>query len=226
MRLTLPQYYYDGSFKPFDDLLTNGLPREKYQADIPLVSAGEFMDQTYYVHQGIIKLYIISNNGKEKTQWFIGPGGLFPLYSPLERRYKGERDELLVKTQIPTTLTRISQSRIQQLIQDNPDFAKVMLRQYADFTAILLYDIINLASASSMTKVCNYIYQYVKVLQPNGIVLSQEEIANNIGIPLLTLSRILKKLCAQRIINTGWKKIQVLNWQALLDYCSPELIDN
>lgn len=99
-----------------------------------------------------------------------------------------------------------------------------MLRQYADFSAILLYDAINLASQDSLTKVCSYLYQYEKLLKPHGIILTQEEIASNIGIPLLTLSRYLQKLRQRGIISTARKQIRVLDWPRLVKLCSPELL--
>lgn len=99
-----------------------------------------------------------------------------------------------------------------------------MLRQYADFTAILLYDTINLSSQNNLTKVCNYLYQYEKLLKPHGIILTQEEIASNIGIPLLTLSRHLQKLRQQGIITTARKQIEVVDWPRLIKLCSPELL--
>lgn len=224
MEITLPRYYYDSSFRKFEQLLTNNRQPRHYPAGSQLVTSGEFMDDTYFVHEGILKFYIISSTGAEKTEWFIGPGALFPLYSPLERRYKGERDEFLVKTQTDCRLTKIPQRKIKSLIDTNSDFAKVMVRQYADFTSILLYDIINLVSASSLTKVCNYLYQYEKLLRPHGIVLSQDEIATNIGVPRLTLSRALKRLREEKIIVTKRKVINVIDWDKLGRYCSPELI--
>lgn len=224
MKMKLPEYYYDATFRPFYHELLTGYHSRDYPPNSQLVTSGEFMNHAYYVHSGIIRLYIISDTGAEKTEWFIGPGGLFPLYSPLERRYKGERDQLLVKTQTSAKLTRIPQKRVAKLIKQDPDFAEAMVRQYADFSAILLYDIINLAAQNNLTKICNYLYQYEKLLKPHGIILTQNEIATNIGIPLLTLTRGLKKLREEDIVTTSRKEITVTNWQKLIAHCSPELL--
>lgn len=225
MTLTLPEYYYDGSFQEFKQVLTADLDTVKLPANTQLVTAGEYMRHTYYVHQGILKFYIIAENGKEKTELFIGQDGIFPLYSPLERRYKGERDELLVKTQTSATLTKIPQMRIERLVTTNPSFAKRMLRQYADMSSILLYDVINLTAQDNLTKICNYLYQYKRLLQPHGIQLTQDEIAVNIGIPRLTLSRYLKRLRQIGIITTARKQIEVTDWPRLVALCSSELIN-
>lgn len=225
MQLKLPEYYYDRSFENFRDVLVKGNPKMRVPAATQLVSVGEFMHDTYYIHQGILKLYIIDENGGEKTELFIGKGGLFPLYSPLDRRYKGERDELLVKTQTAAVVTRISQQRLDELITTDPMFAKTMLKQYADFSALLLYDAISLSTKDSLTKICNYLYQYKRLLQPNGINLTQDEIATNIGVPRLTLTRYLKKLRQNKIIATSRKQIEVLDWERLIQLCSTELID-
>lgn len=222
--MKIPEYYYDNTFVPFKDLLVAGRQQHQYVAGTTLVNVGEYMTNTYYIHQGILKLAIVSNTGMEKTELFIGHGGLFPLYSPVERRYREERDELIVKAQTAVTVTKIPQRAIADLLDRNPAFAQAMLRQYADFSAILLYDAINLSSQDNLTKVCNYLYQYEKLLKPHGIILTQEEIASNIGIPLLTLSRHLQKLRQQGIITTARKQIHVLDWPRLIRLCSPELL--
>ena len=222
--MKIPEYYYDNTFIPFQDLLIGDRRQRHFAAGETLVNVGEYMTSTYYIHQGVLKLAIVSNTGVEKTELFIGHGGLFPLYSPIERRYREERDELIVKAQTDVTVTKIPQRDIADLLDHQPAFAKAMLRQYADFSAILLYDAINLSSQDNLTKVCNYLYQYEKLLKPHGIILTQEEIASSIGIPLLTLSRHLQKLRQQGIITTARKQIEVMDWPRLIRLCSPELL--
>ncbi len=224
MKLTIPEFYYDKSFQPFESELTAGLQPVDLPKGYQLVGANEYMNTSFYVHSGVLKLYIIAENGNEKTEWFIGPGGLFPLYSPLERHYRNERDTLLVKAQTPVKVTKIAQKAIDHLLDHDPRFSKRMLRQYADFSAILLYDIITLATRDSLTSTCNYLYQYEKLLKPHGIILTQEEIATNIGIPLLTFTRKLTWLRKNGIISTSRKNIEVLNWDKLIQHCSPDLL--
>lgn len=224
MKLTIPEFYYEGSFKPFANQLTSEQHSTKIPQGAQLVGPGEYMTSSYYIHSGILKLYIISDNGKEKTEWFIGPGGLFPLYSPVERHYRNERDTLLVKAQTSAVITKISQVKIEQLLDQNRDFSKRMLRQYADFAAILLYDVVTLATRDNLTKICNYLYQYEKLLKPHGIILTQDEIATNVGVTLLTLTRNLTKLRNKGVIATSRKEIIVLDWSKLIKYCSPDLL--
>jgi CRP-like cAMP-binding protein len=224
MKLTIPKFYYDTSFKSFKDELTQGRPQLNLPAGYPLVKAGEYMYSSYYVHTGVLKFYIISDNGDEKTEWFIGPGGLFPLYSPLERHYRNERDSLLLKAQTSCKVTKIPQSEIDHLLDHDAKLAKRMLRQYADFSSILLYDSITLATQDNTTKICNYLYQYETLLKPHGIILTQKEIAINIGVSLLTLSRTLTRLRHQGIIATSRKMIEVLDWPNLIALCSPDLL--
>lgn len=210
--LKIPEYYYDQTFQPFQEMIVGTSQSQTFPAKETLINVGEYMDKTFYIHQGVLKFSILSANGKEKTCWFIGPGGLFSLYSPLERHYREERDELIVKAQTDVIVTTVSQSKIANLFDHHPEFAKTMLRQYADFSSILLYDVINLASQDNLTKVCTYLYQYERLLKPHQIILTQEEMAINIGISLLNFSRCLQKLRQQGIIATGRKQIEILNW--------------
>jgi CRP-like cAMP-binding protein len=225
--LKIPEYYYEKTFEPFKEDLLKSRTRVTYPAGSQLNSIGEFMDKTFYIHQGVLKFYISdAKTGNEKTELFIGPSGLFPLYSPPERRYRMERDSLLVKAQTDVVVTPIPQKAIANLIDNSPNFAKTMLRQYADFTSILLYDAVILATQDNMTKVCNYLYQYERLLKPHGIILTQEEMAANVGVTLLTFSRVLKKLRQLNIVETSRKTISVIDWDKLVGFCSPELLSD
>lgn len=105
--MKIPEYYYDRTFIPFKDQLIGKRPSTRYTAGDTLINVGEYMTSTYYIHQGILKLAIVANTGTEKTALFVGRGGLFPLYSPPERRYREERDELVVRAQTDVVVTRI-----------------------------------------------------------------------------------------------------------------------
>jgi len=222
--LKIPEYYSEGIFTPFAAKLTAGRTPQTFQANDQLVTIGEFMSRSFYIHRGVLRFYILdAETGREKTEWFIGPGDLFPLYSPLERQYRMERDAFLVKAQTDVVVTPLSQQFLASQLADT-DFANSMLRQYADFSNILLYDAVILASQDSQTKVCNYLYQYEKLLKPHGIVLTQEAMASNVGVPLLTFTRVLQKLREKGIVTTARKSLTIVDWPGLVRLCSPELL--
>lgn len=223
--LKIPEYYYDSTFATFQDILTIGRAPQSFQANDQLVTIGEFMTRSFYVHHGSLRFYILdAETGSEKTELFIGPGGLFPLYSPVERQYRMERDAFLVKAQTDVVVTPLPQRDLATLLTTTPALAMAMLRQYADFSSILLYDAVVLATQDSLTKVCNYLYQYEKLLKPHGIILTQAAMASNVGLPLLTFTRVLQKLREQGIVTTARKTLTVVEWPALVQHCSPELL--
>jgi len=223
--LKIPEYYYDGTFMPFQPILTANRPTQAFQPNDQLVTIGEFMTRSFYVQQGILRFYILdADTGSEKTELFIGPGGLFPLYSPVERQYRMERDAFLVQAQTDAVVTPIPQRDLATALATDPQFAMAMLRQYADFSGILLYDAVILATQDSLTKVCNYLYQYEKLLKPHGVVLTQAAMASNVGLPLLTFTRVLQKLRALGIVTTARKTLTVVDWPALVQQSSPELL--
>lgn len=223
--LKIPEYYYDSTFANFQDTLTTGRAPQSFQANDQLVTIGEFMTRSFYVHRGSLRFYILdAETGSEKTELFIGPGGLFPLYSPVERQYRMERDAFLVKAQTDVVVTPLPQRDLATLLTTTPALAMAMLRQYADFSSILLYDAVVLATQDSLTKVCNYLYQYEKLLKPHGIILTQAAMASNVGLPLLTFTRVLQKLREQGIVTTARKTLTVVDWPGLVRRCSPELL--
>lgn len=64
--MKIPEYYYDNTFIPFKYQLIGDRPQRHYAAGEMLVNVGEYMTSTYYIHQGVLKLAIISNTGMEK----------------------------------------------------------------------------------------------------------------------------------------------------------------
>lgn len=160
----------------------------------------------------------------KRLNYLSAPAVYFPLYSPIKRQYRMERDAFLVKAQTDVVVTPLPQRDLASLLTTTPPFALAMLRQYADFSSILLYDAVVLATQDSLTKVCNYLYQYEKLLKPHGIILTQAAMASNVGLPLLTFTRVLQKLREQGIVTTARKTLTVVDWPGLVQRCSPELL--
>jgi len=224
--MNLPSYFYEGSFEPFREELVQGKPRKKAKKGDVLNQVGDYMDCTYYVHEGILRFYIINTEtGTEKTEWFVGSGGLFPLYSPVGRHYRMERDNFLVTVQEDAIVTKISQEEIENLLKKNSKFAISMLKQYADLSSILLYEAITLSTTDTNTKICNYLWQYVRLLVPKGVRLSQEEQAENCGVSRIAYARCLQKLREEGIVETTRKGIEVLDWEGLEAHCNPDLLE-
>lgn len=217
--MRLPSYYYDHSFDDYKNILINNGYRETYKKDETLVGINDFMDRSYFIEKGILRFYIINKDGKEKTIMFIGPGGVFPLYSPIQRQYKNEHESFLCSAMSDVVVHRIAQTSMHSLMNTNGKLAITMLDQYADLAAILLYESITLSTNSTFTKICNYLYQYETILKPHGILLTQEEIAINIGVTQLLLARTLKKLRDENLITTSRKNIKIVDLKSFQLYC-------
>ncbi len=220
----IPSYYYGDIFKDFKkDIEKYGIV-EFYKKGEYLNKPGEYMDYSFYVVSGILRYYNVNSEGKEKTVWFIGADGIFPLYSPVNRRYRIERENSLVQAVTDVQVIKIAQTNLLDCMKNNNDFMIKMLERYADFSGLLLYESLNFSTSNNLTNVCNYLYHYETVLKPHGIVLTQEEMAVNIGTTPLNLARTLKTLREKGIISTGRKHIEIIDLQRLYLLCSGDIV--
>ena len=105
------------------------------------------------------------------------------------------------------------------MLQDHPDFAIEMLNRYADLAGILLYESLNLLR-SAKRRIVNFLAMYESTLKPNGIVLTQEEIATITGTTPPTVARELKTLRDMGIIETARKQIIIKDIDQLYNMCS------
>lgn len=222
--MRIPSYYHAGDFKNFEsDLESLGIC-EFYKKGEFLNSSGEYMDYAFYIKSGILRYYNVNDCGNEKTVWFIGKDSIFPLYSPIEHEYRIEKLNSMVEAVSDTFVIKIKQSDLLAYIRQNSDFAIAMLKKYADLAGLLLYESLNFSTRNNFINVCNYLYHYESVLKPNGIVLTQEEMAAQIGTTPLSLARTLKTLRERGIVSTKRKVIDVTDMSELKKLCNGDIV--
>lgn len=209
-----PKYYYEKRFDRFYDLIKEKGSPVRFVKDSTIVSIDELMNHMYFVTKGIMRFYVIGEDidgqSLEKTIWFIGPGNIFPLYSPVGHCCRFEYENQMLTAYSDVEAISITNETCRQLCIENPEFAIELLNAYADLAGILLYESLNLLR-SGKRRIINFLAMYHKNLKPAGIALTQEEIATITGVTLPTVARVLKELREKNIIATKRKSIQILD---------------
>ena len=78
--LTMSKYYFEHDFTEFEEFITSYPAHHKYYEKGDIISAqSETLKYGYYIKQGIMKLSIGHECGKEKIAALFGPGSFFPL---------------------------------------------------------------------------------------------------------------------------------------------------
>lgn len=218
-----PKYYYDNKFSDFKELIQKHGHIVHFSKDSSIVGPNELMHELYYVIDGIMRFYVIAEDitGStfEKTIWFIGKDNIFPLYGPVGHQCRFEYENQMLSAYTDVTAICINRKTALKLMQENFPFAQEMLNRYADLAGILLYESVNLLR-SAKRRIINFLAMYETTLKPNGIVLTQEEIATITGTTPPTVARELKTLRDMGIIETSRKQIIIQDLEKLKDLCS------
>lgn len=79
---TMSKYYFEHDFTEFEEFITSYPAHHKYYEKGDIISAqSETLKYGYYIKQGIMKLSIGHECGKEKIAALFGPGSFFLLES-------------------------------------------------------------------------------------------------------------------------------------------------
>ncbi|WP_176770857.1 Crp/Fnr family transcriptional regulator [Eubacterium barkeri] len=198
----------------------------EFEANVLLNPLNERMNELYYMLEGKSELGMLNEKGDEKIIWFLGEGCLFPLYSPMHWEYIIETDTLFLRSITRIKAIKITQKQFKDLVRENVEMSFSMLDQYADLCDLLLYEVMNHSYENAFTKVCSFLWIYNQRLQTKGIEMTQEKIALTIGTTRLNVSRALKNLREQNIIETNHKQILIHNEQALKKLCKREILED
>ena len=218
-----PKYYYDSVFTDFKDMFRSKGREVRFSKGSTIIGPDELMHELYYITSGITRFYVIGEdiNGEtlEKTIWFTGKDDVFPLYGPYGVHCRFEYENQMLSAYTDVEAIRITRKDALEMMKENFSFAQTMLDKYAELAGILLYESVNLMR-SARRRIINFLNMYEEVLKPNGIILTQEEIATITGTTLPTVARELKVLREAGIIETSRKQIVIKDNQKLYELCS------
>ncbi|WP_415712938.1 Crp/Fnr family transcriptional regulator [Maridesulfovibrio sp.] len=159
---------------------------------------------------GKVKLFKISDDGKEQTIFVFGPGEPFCLCSVFS-------DGLL-----PANMGALEDSRIlfikpaeyEKLVQEDPtilmSMMKVMSRR--------LKDAMEMIDSLSLKQVPSRLAAYFLTREKNGLVkmdISYRELSKIIGVTPEALSRAMKKMAAANLIEVEGNEIKIFDRKEL-----------
>lgn len=204
--------YFDQSIKVPEDWLksiqTNVAVH--YQTGDMIYRQGEKATSFYYLKEGLVQAFVTSPDGTEKKLTSYGPGDIFGEASffdgfPRISSAKALRDSWIV------SLNRLD---ILQLFQSHPRFAFTLMEHLSKKVRTLSREIDDLTFLPAEKRIAQYLLQQAQIF--DGIVLgTQEDIGRAVGVRRVTVSRVLKSFAQKKWIATGYRKIHVLDPEAL-----------
>jgi CRP/FNR family transcriptional regulator len=176
-----------------------------------IFSEGEIKTALYIVFTGKVKVFKLSQEGKEQIIHLYGPRNLFAEVSIFEEKSMPANCAAVEKT----TLIELPKKSLLTLIHNDPNIAFKMLAMQAKRMRLLTQKIENLTLQDANQRLVHYLISQVKEsdTMPATFTLniSKTTLALLLGISRENLSRLLKKLQASKLIAVNRQKFTLLN---------------
>lgn len=218
-----PRCFFSEDFRSFQDYFFSQPHRRRTFA------RGDYLwrperpfEAVHYILSGVSQNYVEHENGRRKIISFHGPGTLFPGYH--RQDYKIERS-LITRALSPMEVLEFSKEEFRLMFAHNGDLSAAVVEWYAMYVNLLLYDTAHQEYNRSFLKLCNLLYLLAD--SPVGgrqgvLYLTQDDLADLLGISRANLTRGLTQLRRQGILRTRRGLVELLDLPALAQCCSEE----
>lgn len=218
-----PRCFFSEDFRSFQDYFFSQPHRRRTFA------RGDYLwrperpfESVHYILSGVSQNYVEHENGRRKIISFHGLGTLFPGYH--RQDYKIERS-LITRALSPMEVLEFSKEEFRLMFAHNGDLSAAVVEWYAMYVNLLLYDTAHQEYNSSFLKLCNLLYLLAD--SPVGgrqgvLYLTQDDLADLLGISRANLTRGLAQLRRQGILRTRRGLVELLDLPALAQCCSDE----
>ncbi|PAU82443.1 Crp/Fnr family transcriptional regulator [Halovibrio salipaludis] len=184
-----------------------------YKQDSP---AYEF----FYVVSGRLRLYRLDTTGQERTLDSHGPGEVFAdvmIYAD-PARYVAYAEPLR-----RTELLAIPTDRFRAILERNPAYSQLLLRQYASRMVQRFRDLEVMTVRRGVQRVMRYLLEFVPDNQRYNIEvelpLPQNQIATRLAMQPETLSRLMRDMAEEGVFELRRGRLFIPDRQALEERC-------
>lgn len=180
-----------------------------------LHSAGDASDSLYIVHQGKVKVYRLSENGKEQLIRILQPGDFTGELALFKESIHDGYAEAMEKTDICS----IQRGNLQEFLQRYPNISLKILSEFSNRLGQAESQMTSFATEDVETRIGLYLAQQVEENKSTEyrLPMSRKDLASFLGTTPETISRKLAKF-----EDEGWieqedqRRIRVLDLDALL----------
>ena len=172
-------------------------------------SEGELCRGIYIVKKGELKLYKLSEEGKEYILHFVNDGEIFggaPIFLE-DGKYpayaEAKKDSIVIF---------ISKSGLLRILAENSNITFKVLHTFSKYLDLLVEKIGQLSLMDVSKRLAQFLLKLANENKTNIIELklSQQDIASKLGTVREVISRALKQLQKKNLIKIQGKKISIL----------------
>lgn len=182
----------------------------------------------YYIKSGYTIAHSTTENGATKILCYYA-SGTFPNVDLIEEAFSTYASEV-VEALTDTTVLVFEQDTIAEMLKNSFDFTKALLNFSSEIIALLSYQAMVLPNLSAEVRLCDFLYlsyrfaPSVQKHKPESVFASQEQIAQYIGVTRTQVTRLLKTLKEENLIETRRGYIRMLDVPAIRKKCSSTIL--
>ena len=176
-----------------------------------LQQADQQAGNLYIVHSGRLRVFLSNEHGKELTLDVIHKGSVFGTNSFL---YHGTH-KVSIQSVTEARLILCSQDTIRILSASHPELSRDLLQYFIEENNHLTHLLESITLYSAADRVMDFLF----VATDHGkrqIPYTHEDIAMCLSMNRVTVSRIIKNLCDQGIVENSYGKISLKNPEELI----------
>jgi len=217
-------YYFEGQFRAYEqDFLKECPVKKTFAAGDFLSPPSSTFDMCYYFLSGLVRCYALSDSGGQSPiLQFYGPGSMAPCYV---QAYDFTIEPFLViQALTPVEALAIPIPVFDRMLVSDPDLARDTLAFQIRQKNNVIVRLQQMSSVTSYQIVCNMLYLLAAhdtgVSSRHTLNISQESLADLCCLSRMQVTRVLRALREEGIIETRRKSLYVKNMQALHAHCS------
>lgn len=176
-----------------------------------LQQADQQAGNLYIVHSGRLRVFLSNEHGKELTLDVIHKGSVFGTNSFL---YHGTH-KVSIQSVTEARLIVCSQDTIRTLSASHPELSRDLLQYFIEENNHLTH----LLEPITLYSAADRVMDFLLVATDHGkrqIPYTHEDVAMCLSMNRVTVSRIIKNLCDQGIVESSYGKISLKNPEELM----------
>lgn len=198
--------WLEASYFPWEQVLHLG-SKKRYTKNCVILGNGEFVKELHYLHRGKVKLVSVNSQGEEKILWYISSGSIFGEV-PFVDRNKSYSYFISEEDCIVYTFTR--RIVMEKILPNYPDIMMNTLETLTKKVRILTSQINDLTLNTPKIRTYKMLYHLFSTNNNSELCITQQELANLLGIHRVTLNQILVHLKKQGIIQQDSRKKRII----------------
>ncbi|MDP3941057.1 MAG: Crp/Fnr family transcriptional regulator [bacterium] len=200
----------------------NAPPEQFVKKGAILFNTGDPLGRLYLIKEGFIKIYRLSEEGRETTSYLLGPGQLLGIRTLLS---KDDRTLHAAEAVTALKVQTISRKDAFDRILNDPEILIELLQAYRDRLALTEKKFESFIYASTTPRVAIFLADCAEKFGKTvgkeieiGLELTHQRIAEFVGAFRETVTLSLHRLENEGIIRVNRGRVTVLSLQRLTDY--------